>query len=128
MDKVKVAAPVNGPVPAIHTKLPDTRKGLTHKFSVNGSEGYITVGLYDDGRPGEMFLVMAKEGSTLSGLVDVLAMTASLALQHGVPLTTIIKKWQNVRFEPSGFTKNPGCQVYCGLFGTVDGNPFCHGR
>ncbi len=106
MNTVKVVAPVNGPAPAVHTKLPDTRESVTHKFCVNDSEGYITVGFYDDGRAGEMFIVMAKEGSTLSGFADVLAMTASLALQHGVPLTTIIKKWQNVRFEPSGFTKN----------------------
>lgn len=103
--------PVNGPAPATHTKLPDTRKGTTHKFSVNGSEGYITFNLYDDGRPGEMFIVMAKEGSTLSGLMDVLATTASIALQHGVPLTTIIKKWQNQKFEPSGFTKHPDIKV-----------------
>jgi len=88
-------------------KLSDERRALTHKFSVNGHEGYITVGLYDDGQPGEIFLVMAKEGSTISGLMDAFATSISLALQYGVPLKALVEKFSHTRFEPSGFTKNP---------------------
>jgi ribonucleoside-diphosphate reductase alpha chain len=88
-------------------KLPDERRALTHKFSINGHEGYITVGLYDDGQPGEIFLVMAKEGSTISGLMDAFATSISLALQYGVPLKALVEKFSHTRFEPSGFTKNP---------------------
>ncbi len=88
-------------------KLPDERKAMTHKFSVGGHEGYITVGLYDDGQPGEIFLVMAKEGSTISGLMDAFATSISLALQYGVPLKDLVEKFSHTRFEPSGFTKNP---------------------
>ncbi len=97
---------VNSPAAGTHTKLPNTRNAVTHKFSVNGHKGYLTVGLYDDGKPGEMFIVIAKEGSTTSGLLDVLATTTSIALQHGVPLKKIIEKWLNQRFDPSGFTRN----------------------
>ena len=88
-------------------KLPDERRAVTHKFSVSGHEGYITVGLYDDGQPGEIFLVMAKEGSTISGLVDAFATAVSIALQYGVPLQTLVDKFTHTRFEPSGFTNNP---------------------
>ncbi len=88
-------------------KLPDERRAITHKFSVNGHEGYITVGLYDHGMPGEIFLVMAKEGSTISGLMDSLATSVSIALQYGVPLQTLVDKFSHTRFEPSGFTNNP---------------------
>ena len=88
-------------------KLPDERRAVTHKFSVSGHEGYITVGLYDDGTPGEIFLVMAKEGSTISGLVDAFATAVSIALQYGVPLQTLVDKFTHTRFEPSGFTNNP---------------------
>ncbi|MCB1007284.1 MAG: vitamin B12-dependent ribonucleotide reductase [Acidobacteria bacterium] len=88
-------------------KLSDERRALTHKFSINGHEGYITVGLYDDGQPGEIFLVMAKEGSTISGLMDAFATSISLALQYGVPLKALVEKFSHTRFEPSGFTKNP---------------------
>ncbi|MGE5233777.1 MAG: vitamin B12-dependent ribonucleotide reductase, partial [Acidobacteriota bacterium] len=88
-------------------KLPDERRAITHKFSINEHEGYITVGLYEDGAPGEIFLVMAKEGSTISGLMDAFATAISLALQHGVPLQTLVDKFSHTRFEPSGFTKNP---------------------
>ncbi|MEM6704890.1 MAG: vitamin B12-dependent ribonucleotide reductase [Acidobacteriota bacterium] len=87
-------------------KLPDERQAITHKFSVGGQEGYITVGLYEDGQPGEIFLVMAKEGSAISGLMDVFATSVSIALQSGVPLRTLIRKFSHVRFEPSGFTSN----------------------
>ena len=88
-------------------KLPDERRAMTHKFSVNGHEGYITVGLYEEGTPGEIFLVMAKEGSTISGLMDAFATSVSIALQYGVPLQTLVDKFTHTRFEPSGFTNNP---------------------
>ncbi|MDX1998893.1 MAG: vitamin B12-dependent ribonucleotide reductase, partial [Thermoanaerobaculia bacterium] len=88
-------------------KLPDERRALTHKFSVGGHEGYLTVGLYDNGQPGEIFLTMAKEGSTISGLMDAFATAISIALQYGVPLETLISKFSHTRFEPSGFTGNP---------------------
>jgi ribonucleoside-diphosphate reductase alpha chain len=88
-------------------KLPDERHALTHKFSIAGHEGYITVGMYEDGKPGEIFLVMAKEGSTISGLMDAFATSISMALQYGVPLEALVDKFSHVRFEPSGFTKNP---------------------
>ena len=88
-------------------RLPDERASVTHKFSVGGSEGYITVGMYEDGRPGEVFIKMSKEGSTLSGVMDGLALTLSIGLQYGVPLRTLVEKLINTRFEPSGFTENP---------------------
>ncbi len=80
---------------------------MTHKFSVGGHEGYLTVGMYEDGQPGEIFLVMAKEGSTISGLMDAFATAVSIALQYGVPLPTLVDKFTHTRFEPSGFTNNP---------------------
>ena len=88
-------------------KLPDERRAITHKFSIAGHEGYITVGMYEDGKPGEIFLVMAKEGSTISGLMDAFATSISMALQYGVPLEALVEKFSHVRFEPSGFSKNP---------------------
>ena len=88
-------------------KLPDERKSITHKFDIMGHEGYITVGLYDDGTPGELFLTMAREGSTISGFADALAVSVSLNLQYGVPLRDLVNKFSHVRFEPSGMTKNP---------------------
>jgi ribonucleoside-diphosphate reductase alpha chain len=88
-------------------KLPDERQAMTHKFSINGHEGYLTVGLYENGQPGEIFLVMAKEGSTISGLMDAFATAVSIALQYGVPLPTLVDKFTHTRFEPSGFTNNP---------------------
>lgn len=91
---------------AEHVKLPDTRQAIVHKFSVDGHKGYIAVGLYDDGKVGEIFLTIAKEGSTISGWADLFAVTASLALQHGVPLEKLVSKWMHVRFEPQGFTTN----------------------
>jgi len=87
-------------------RLPDERASITHKFSVGGSEGYITVGMYEDGRPGEVFIKMSKEGSTLSGVMDGLAVTLSIGLQYGVPLKVLVDKLINTRFEPSGFTEN----------------------
>jgi len=87
-------------------KLPDERAARTHKFSIAGHEGYLTVGLYDDGTPGEIFLRMAKEGSTVSGLMDTIATMTSIALQYGVPLKALVDKFSHTRFEPSGFTNN----------------------
>jgi len=91
--------------PARH-RLPDTRQAVTHKFDIAGHEGYITVGLYEDGSPGELFITMAKEGSTIGGLMDTIGTLVSLAFQYGVPLDTLVKKFAHQRFEPSGFTKN----------------------
>jgi ribonucleoside-diphosphate reductase alpha chain len=88
-------------------KLPDERAAITHKFDIAGHEGYITVGLYEDGQPGELFIVMAKEGSTISGFADAFAQAISYALQYGVPLQDLVDKFSHVRFEPSGMTKNP---------------------
>ena len=88
-------------------KLPDERHAITHKFDIAGHEGYITVGLFEDGMPGEIFLVMAKEGSTISGFADAFAQAISYALQYGVPLQDLVDKFSHVRFEPSGMTKNP---------------------
>jgi ribonucleoside-diphosphate reductase alpha chain len=87
-------------------RLPAERAALTHKFDITGHEGYITVGLYPDGQPGEIFLKMAKEGSTVSGLMDTFATAISLSLQYGVPLRDLVNKFAHVRFEPSGFTGN----------------------
>ncbi|HUI31444.1 MAG TPA: vitamin B12-dependent ribonucleotide reductase [Candidatus Acidoferrales bacterium] len=87
-------------------RLPDERKAITHKFSISGHEGYITVGLYEDGAPGEIFITMSKEGSTISGLMDGFATAISLALQYGVPLKVLVDKFSHMRFEPSGFTNS----------------------
>jgi ribonucleoside-diphosphate reductase alpha chain len=88
-------------------RLPDERQALTHKFSIGGHEGYITVGLYPSGQPGEMFIAMAKEGSVVSGLMDSFATACSIMLQYGVPVDVLIRKFSHSRFEPSGFTTNP---------------------
>ena len=98
------ASMVTGP---IRRKLPDERKAITHKFDIQGHEGYITVGMFENGQPGEIFLVMAKEGSTISGFADAFAQAISYALQYGVPLQALVDKFSHVRFEPSGMTKNP---------------------
>jgi ribonucleoside-diphosphate reductase alpha chain len=92
-------------------RLPDTRRSVTHKFNVGGHEGYITVGLYDDGRPGELFITMAKEGSTIGGLMDAFGTSVSMSLQYGVPLEVYVKKFSHTRFEPWGYTKNPDIPV-----------------
>ncbi|HEY7292919.1 MAG TPA: vitamin B12-dependent ribonucleotide reductase [Vicinamibacterales bacterium] len=91
----------------IRRKLPDERHAITHKFDIQGHEGYITVGLFENGQPGEIFLVMAKEGSTISGFADAFAQAISYALQYGVPLQALVDKFSHVRFEPSGMTRNP---------------------
>ena len=110
-DAAPVEIPVEVPVPAsiqpLRHRLPAERQAITHKFQIGGHEGYITIGLYEDGSPGELFIRMAKEGSTISGLMDCFATSVSIALQYGVPLEVLIKKFTHTRFEPSGFTKNP---------------------
>jgi ribonucleoside-diphosphate reductase alpha chain len=104
-----IASLVNpkGPPVAVRRRLPDERRSLTHKFSIAGHDGYIHVGMYEDGSPGEIFIKMAKEGSTISGLVDSFATATSLALQHGLPLKLLCDKFRATRFEPSGWTGNP---------------------
>ncbi len=87
--------------------LPVTRRSVTHKFSVSGYEGYLTVGLFDDDRPGEIFIKMSKEGSTLSGLIQGFCQAFSLALQYGLPLSSAVDRFRGMRFEPSGPTNNP---------------------
>ncbi len=110
-DAAALAAPIAAAVPvepkAYRKRLPAERQAVTHKFDIAGHEGYITVGLYENGQPGEIFLKMAKEGSTISGLMDTFATTVSVALQYGVPLHDLVFKFAHVRFEPSGFTSNP---------------------
>lgn len=91
--------------------LPDTRRSVTHKFNVSGHEGYITVGLYDDGRPGEVFITMAKEGSTVGGLMDCFGTAISISLQYGVPLRVLVNKFSFTRFEPWGPTTNPEIRI-----------------
>ncbi|MGZ0175154.1 MAG: TSCPD domain-containing protein, partial [Planctomycetales bacterium] len=106
-DRKKSDEPViiqSGPV---RRRLPGTRQSLTHKFSVGGHDGYITVGLFEDGTPGELFITMAKEGSTIGGLMDTIGTLTSMALQYGVPLGDLISKFTHMRFEPSGWTGNP---------------------
>ena len=118
-DAVKEAkAPAVEPQPAVQPepravrrRLPDERRSITHKFSIGGHEGYLTVGTYEDGTPGELFIVMAKEGSVVSGLMDSFATSVSLALQYGVPLKVLVDKLSHTRFEPSGFTGNPAIPI-----------------
>jgi ribonucleoside-diphosphate reductase alpha chain len=105
-DKATAKAVAEAPTPR-RRKLPDTRHSITHKFSVAGHDGYINVGLYEDGKPGEIFITLGKAGSTLSGFADSFATAVSFALQHGVELRFLADKFSHVRFEPSGFTGNP---------------------
>jgi ribonucleoside-diphosphate reductase alpha chain len=105
-DAVEPEAEAPSPKPQ-RRRLPDVRQAITHKFSIAGHDGYLTVGLYDDGQPGEVFLKMAKEGSTISGLMDSVALLTSVALQYGVPLKPLVDKFSHKRFEPAGFTQNP---------------------
>jgi ribonucleoside-diphosphate reductase alpha chain len=95
----------------VRERLPNERTAVTHKFSIQGHEGYVTVGMYEDGRPGEIFIVMSKQGSTISGLMDGFATSTSIALQYGVPLATLCEKFSHVRFEPQGFTGNPDIPI-----------------
>jgi ribonucleoside-diphosphate reductase alpha chain len=87
--------------------LPQTRRSCTHKFSINGHEGYLTIGLFEDGRPGEIFIKMSKEGSTLSGLIQGFCRAFSLCLQHGLPVGEACERFRGMRFEPMGGTSNP---------------------
>jgi ribonucleoside-diphosphate reductase alpha chain len=98
---------LHAPPRAVRHKLEEERMSITHKFNVGGHEGYITVGLYPSGDPGEIFITMAKEGSTVSGLMDSFSCAISLSLQHGVPLKMLCEKFAHTRFEPSGWTNNP---------------------
>ncbi len=97
----------NGSARPARLRLPDERQAITHKFSIAGHDGYLTVGMYDDGTPGEIFVVMAKQGSVVSGLMDTVATSISMALQYGVPLKVLVDKFSHSRFEPAGFTNNP---------------------
>ena len=94
-------------VQPLRRRLPETRTAITHKFDIAGHEGYLTVGLFEDGQPGELFITMAKEGSTIGGLMDCIGTLTSMALQYGVPLEALVRKFAHQRFEPSGYTKNP---------------------
>jgi ribonucleoside-diphosphate reductase alpha chain len=94
-------------VQPLRRRLPETRTAVTHKFDIAGHEGYLTVGLFEDNAPGELFITMAKEGSTIGGLMDAIGTLTSMALQYGVPLEALVKKFAHQRFEPSGFTKHP---------------------
>jgi ribonucleoside-diphosphate reductase alpha chain len=96
-----------GPLKPTRERLPDERDAITHHFSVGGHDGYVTVGLYPDGRPGELFFRVTKEGSTVNGLMDSLGISMSMALQHGVPLKDLVRKLAHLRFEPAGATNNP---------------------
>ncbi|MBP7275127.1 MAG: vitamin B12-dependent ribonucleotide reductase, partial [Kiritimatiellae bacterium] len=110
----KTAAAVSAPAAKarpLRRRMPATRRSLTHKFDIAGHEGYLTVGLYDDNSPGELFITMAKEGSTVGGLMDTFGTAISLCLQYGVPLKTLVEKFAHTRFEPSGFTKNPDIPI-----------------
>ncbi|MBL8938623.1 MAG: vitamin B12-dependent ribonucleotide reductase, partial [Archangium sp.] len=109
--KEEVAAPAATVQRDARHRLPDERRAITHKFSIAGHEGYLTVGMYEDGQPGELFITMAKEGSTVSGLMDSFATAISLALQYGVPLQVLADKFSHTRFEPAGFTNNPDLPI-----------------
>ncbi|MBW8040274.1 MAG: vitamin B12-dependent ribonucleotide reductase [Planctomycetes bacterium] len=104
--KAAASSEVSSQARPFRRRLPDTRQSITHKFSVAGHEGYLTVGLYVDGQPGELFITMAKEGSTVGGLMDIIGTCTSMALQYGVPLITLVDKFRHARFEPSGMTSN----------------------
>ncbi len=111
MDFIPPHVPTPDPYTARRRRLPDERRSITHKFDVAGHQGYLIVGLYDDGNPGEIFMTMSKEGSVLSGLVDAFATSISIGLQYGVPLKVFVTKFAHMRFEPSGVTQNPNLPV-----------------
>lgn len=96
-----------GDPPSARRALPPTHKSVTHKFSINGHEGYLTIGLFEDGTPGEIFIKMSKEGSTLSGLIQGFCRAFSLAIQYGLPLSDAVERFRNMRFDPLGITSNP---------------------
>jgi len=115
----------------LRKRMPATRRSLTHKFDIAGHEGYLTIGLYDDGGPGELFITMAKEGSTIGGLMDSFGTAISLCLQYGVPLQALVEKFAHSRFEPSGFTKDPDIPIAKSLVDYIFrwlGNTFLEGR
>jgi ribonucleoside-diphosphate reductase alpha chain len=119
------------PARPVRRKLPDERSARTHKFSIAGHEGYLTVGLYEDGQPGEIFLRMAKEGSTVSGLMDTIATMTSISLQYGVPLKALVDKFSHTRFEPAGFTNNRDIPIAKSVMDYVFrylGQRFLHGE
>ena len=105
------AAPASTPPQPRRQRLPETRHSLTHKFDIQGHEGYLTVGFFEDGRPGELFITMAKEGSTIGGLMDTIGTLVSMGLQYGVPLEVFVNKFAHSRFEPAGFTRNPDIPI-----------------
>ncbi|MBP7826502.1 MAG: vitamin B12-dependent ribonucleotide reductase [Verrucomicrobia bacterium] len=105
--EAEVAALHQQAIQPLRRRLPETRTAVTHKFEIAGHEGYLTVGFFEDNSPGELFITMAKEGSTIGGLMDVIGTLTSMALQYGVPLDTLVRKFAHQRFEPSGFTKHP---------------------
>jgi hypothetical protein len=94
-------------MPAMRVALPTTRDSLTHKFSIGSHEGYLTIGLYADGRPGEIFIKMSKEGSTMNGMCQAFCRAFSLAIQHGLSVEEAVKRFKGMRFEPMGYTNNP---------------------
>jgi ribonucleoside-diphosphate reductase alpha chain len=106
-NEAKVGSAESKEARPLRRRLPDERRSITHKFDIAGHEGYIIAGMYEDGQPGEIFITMSKEGSTISGLMDSFATAISIALQYGVPLRGLVDKFSHMRFEPSGFTKNP---------------------
>lgn len=106
-----VSVSTEGATRPYRRKLPDDRKAITHKFNIGGQEGFITVGMYEDNTPGELFINMSKEGSTMSGMMDAFSISISYALQYGVPLKFLVNKFAHVRFEPSGFTTNPNIRM-----------------
>lgn len=110
-DKVTDSKPNEGPKPTLRARMPATRSSITHKFAIAGHEGYMTVGLYEDGRPGELFITMAKEGSTVGGIMNAFGTAISLCLQYGVPLRALVGKFSHSRFEPSGYTDNPDIPI-----------------
>ncbi|HYE77154.1 MAG TPA: vitamin B12-dependent ribonucleotide reductase, partial [bacterium] len=116
LESGKAAGPAGKPR---RRRLPDERQSITHKFDIAGHEGYITVGMYEDGTPGELFITMSKEGSTISGLMDTLATATSIMLQYGVPLSVLVEKFSHMRFEPSGFTKNQQIPIAKSVVGYI---------
>ena len=107
----RITGGAEGKPEPVRRRLPTNRHALCHKFDIAGHEGYIHVGFHEDGTPGEIFIKMAKEGSTISGLMDTIGVLTSMALQYGVPLEVLVSKFSHVRFEPSGFTKNPDIPI-----------------
>lgn len=106
MDKVLSESTISSTISSPRKRLLDTRPSMTHKFNISGHEGYLIVGIYEDGRPGELFIKLAKEGSTLAGLADTIGILTSLCLQYGVPVETLANKLKETRYEPAGHTNN----------------------